>query len=396
MSNKRYYMLGLIVLAVIAIWATSGNMLEGLNNEQVMVIEDWYDGDLHWYTTPGTKTQYFGRPTKYDKRITVSYEQKIRFNDGGHATMYGSMQFNTPIDENNLGRIQKDFSTQKALEHDLIERVLRKAIYMTGPLMSSKESYGDRRANLIEYVEDQIQNGVYQTQSKDIKIVDPLTGEEKNAKEVEILKNEDGTFQRQEEAVLTAYGIVASNFVIDKLPYDETVEKQIKAQQEITMEVQTAIAAAKQAQQRTLTVAEEGKANAAKLKWEQEAIKIEAVTEAEKQRDVAKLDADAAAFYKKAKMLRADGDAYFKRETMLADGALEIKTKAIVEIQKNYATAIQNHQGPLVPGIVMGSNGGGVHGTGNSVTDLINLLTIDAAKQLNLDMTIPAGAQTKK
>lgn len=41
---------------------------------------------------------------------------------------------------------------------------------MTGPLMSSKESYAEKRTNLIRFIEDQISNGVYKTAQKDIKV----------------------------------------------------------------------------------------------------------------------------------------------------------------------------------------------------------------------------------
>lgn len=386
MTARNYFLIGIVAVVLIFGLIASGNMVEKLDAEQVMVVQDWLDGDLHWYVIPGTKGQYFGRPTKYHIRLTVPYEQKIRFNDGGHAVMNGSMQFNLPTDENNLTYIYKNFPSEKALVGDLIERVLNKAIYMTGPLMSSKESYGDRRSNLIQYVEDQIQNGVYQTRSKDIKVIDPLTGDEKNAKEVEIITNPDGTFARQEAGVLSAYGIEASNFVIDDMPYDEAVEAQIKQQQEITMEIQTAIASAKKAEQRTITTIEEGKANAAATKWEQEAIKAQAVVKAEQEKEVAALLAQAAEFYKKEQILRADADAYFKREVMKADGALEIKTRALIEINKNYATALQNIQHPIVPSVVMGESK-----SGTSATDLIDMLKVKTARELNLDMSVPTN-----
>ena len=62
------------------------------------------------------------------------------------------------------------------------------------------------------------------------------------------------------------------------MPYEETVEAQIRQQQSITMDVQTAIADAKKAEQRAITVEQQGRANAAEAKWAQEQIKATQVT----------------------------------------------------------------------------------------------------------------------
>ncbi|MEK7130485.1 MAG: hypothetical protein AAB793_02415 [Patescibacteria group bacterium] len=168
---------------------------------------------------------------------------------------------------------------------------------MTGPLMSSKESYAEKRNDLIRLVEDQVAHGVYRTVSREAKIKDSITGTDKTVTVVEIVMK-DGIPDRQEEAVLTQFGIKSFNFSLTALIYDETIENQIKEQQKISMDVQTAIADAKKAEQRAITVAKEGEANAAKAKWDQEVVKAKEVTAAEQRKEVAKLDKDAAEFNK--------------------------------------------------------------------------------------------------
>ena len=78
-----------------------------------------------------------------------------------------------------------------------MERVIDKAIYMSGPLMSSKESYAEKRNALITYVEDQITHGVYQTRQHDVKTTDPITGVEKTITAVEIVADDKGMPRRQ-------------------------------------------------------------------------------------------------------------------------------------------------------------------------------------------------------
>jgi len=254
--------------------------------------------------------------------------------------------------------------------------------------MSSKESYAEKRNYLIQYVEDQIQNGVYKTVSKEVKTTDQMTGAEKNITVVEIcMKN--GVPDRQEEAAMNAFGIKTFNFAINALPYDQAVEEQIKGQQQIMMDVQTAIASAKKAEQNAITVAKEGEANAAKAKWAQEVIKAQAVTEAEQKKEVAKLERDAAEFKKQEQILLGQGEAERKKLVMSADGALEKKLDVYQTINLRYAQAIEKFSGNWVPTVVMGSSS---NSTG--ANDLIEMLKAKTAMDLGLDMTIPGRSKT--
>lgn len=390
MKPTHIFALALVVVVLIVLVTLSGNLFESLNNDQVMLIQDPIDGDMHVYITPGTKPQWFGHVTKYNKRGSYDYEQKIRFNDGGHATMYGTIQWVMPLDSAHLVKIQTEFHNEEALREELIGKITKKCIYMTGPLMSSYESYGDKRNSLIQSITDQIENGVYQTKAKDIKVKDELTGEDKTVKQVEIILDSTGVPARQEKAILAQYDIVPSNFVIENMPYDENVEKQIVAQQQIIMDVKTSVADAKKAEQNAITIAEQGKANAAKQKWDQEAIKAKAVTEAEQKRDVAKLAMEAAGFYKQEQILKAEGDAAYKQKVMAADGALAQKLATYEHVQQMWANALANMQQPIVPQIVTGSNSGA---GSNAAVDWMTYMGMKAARDLTLDLSTQVSSK---
>jgi len=367
---------GLLVLILLG-----SNVFENLDARKVMVVQSPIAGKLTWHVTPGIKTQMFGKLTKYDKRESYVFEIPVRFNDGGHGKMIGSIQYEMPIDPKHLTDLHVRFGSQKAIETQLIQTIVNKSIYMTGPLMSSKESFAEKRNYLLSYVEDQIQNGVYKTFQKEVKTNDPLTGVEKTVTIVEIAL-ENGVPLRQDKAVLQEFGIRTFNFAISSLPYDDAVEKQIQQQQKIAMDVQTAIASAKQAEQNAITVAKEGEANAARAKWEQEVIKAKAVTKAEQEKEVAKLEKEAAEFTKQKLILEGSGEAEKKRLIMAADGALEKKLDAWIEVNKVYAEAVKGSS--WVPSIVMG----GDHKAGTGASDLINLFMAKTAKDLSLDMTV--------
>jgi hypothetical protein len=369
-----------IVIGIIAV-VSAAHLWEMLAADQIMVIQSPIRGVLTWHTNPGLKWQGFGHVTKYVKRDIYKFDISVRFNDGGHGNVIGSVQYELPLDADNLTKIHTKFGSQTAVESSLIQTITNKAVYMTGPLMSSKESYAEKRNYLISYIEDQIANGVYKTESHEQKIVDQMTGQEKTATIVEISKK-DGISERQEEAVLKEFGIRTFNFSIEKLPYDAAVEGQIKAQQSLAMDVQTAIATAKKAEQNAITAEKNGEAEAMKAKWDQEVLKAKAVTEAEQQRDVAKLNKEAAEYTKQKLILEGQGEAEKKRLVMAADGALTQKLEAWVTAQQYYADALKNFKGDLVPSVVMGQQSG----RGSSSVDLIDLLTAKTARDLSLNM----------
>ena len=380
--------LGLFVFLFVAT-----SMFETLDAESIMVVQSPVKGTLSWHTSPGVKTQKMGKITKYPRRAIYTFETPVRFNDGGHGTMHGSVQYEMPLDDTNLTSLHVRFGGHEAIQKQLVETVVNKALYMTGPLMSSKESYAERRNYLISYVEDQIAHGVYKTTQRETKAKDSMTGQDKTVTVVEIVLAPSGLPERQEGAVLAAFGIRPFNFAITSLPYDEAVELQIKAQQQLIMQVQTAIADAKRAEQASITAEKNGQAEAAKAKWEQEVIKAKAVTEAEQKLAVATLDALAAAQTKQKEILLGEGEATRKRLVMAADGALTPKLDAWLKAQEIWAKSVAEYKGKWVPDVVFGDASAAKSGSG--ATDLVNLLTVKTAKDLAVDFQLAGGQNTK-
>jgi hypothetical protein len=356
--------------------------MEDVGADEIVCIQNPLTGSFKWCISAGPTPQWLGSTTTYYKLEVYEFSIGVRFNDGGHGTIIGSINYKLPLDAKHLTKLHTEYGSQEAIQKQLVETVTNKCVYMTGPLMSSKESYAEKRTSLIMYIEDQIANGIYKTTQKETKTKDPVTGIEKTVSVVEIVTDSAGRPMRQEEAVLTAYGIVTSNFAVSNMPYDSTVEVQIKQQQQINMDVQTAIADAKKAEQNAITIGKQGEAKAATAKWEQEAIKAKFVTEAEQKRDVAKLEKDAAEFMKQKDILLGEGEAQRKRLVMSADGALTQKLEAYKYSVDRLASAVEKQK--WVPEIQMGQGSGGA----NAAINMMELLTTKAAKDLSLDMSM--------
>ncbi len=381
---RKFSVVAILLVAVVAL-ILSTKLLENVKPSEVLVVQNPMTGTMSCYSQPGIKWQGFGHITKYSKLQTYEFQIPVRFNDGGHGTVEGSINYEIPLDKDHLTELLQKYGDQESVQKRLIEVVTNKCVYMTGPLMSSKESYAEKRTSLIFYIEDQITNGVYKTTQEEVVTKDVLTGADKTITVAKIVMGKDGKAERQEEPVLTAYGIHTSNFAVTKLPYDQDVEEQIKQQQKITMAVQTAMAKAKEAEQNTITVGKEGEAEAARAKWLQEKERSKAVVEAQQKLDVAVLGRKAAEQEKMKEILLGEGEGTHKRLVMQADGALEKKLETYEKVSQMYANAIEKHEGPWTPSIVMGGDGR-TSAAGSGASGLLDLFTAKVAKELSLDM----------
>jgi regulator of protease activity HflC (stomatin/prohibitin superfamily) len=380
---KKIIQLSVLSVLGFILLVSTCSIFEPLDVHQLMCVQNPITGKLTWHTTAGIKLQMFGKITRYAKRNIYNFEFPIRFNDAGHAIMKGSVQFEMPFDKIHLDLIQSKFGSEYAVKTQLLQTVVNKCLYLTGPMMSSRESYAEKRSYLINYVQDQIQLGVYKTYARDTIIKDPISGTEKAITIIEIAQ-QNGVPARQEKPVLTEFGITTFNFSIEKLTYDQTVEQQIQQQQQMTMAVQTAMAEAKKAEQAAITAEANGKAEAAKAKWIQEAIKATAVTIAEKIRDSSKFMAEAADFVKREQTLLGEGEGNRKRAAMVANGYMDQKLSTWLESQRVWAEAFSNYKGNIVPQIQSGNSSG----NGNGATQFMEIMGMKAAKDLGLDMSI--------
>ena len=277
--------------------------------------------------------------------------------------------------------------------HELVRQVVNKSVYMTGPLMSSRESYAEKRADMINYMTDQIVNGVYRTERKQTESTDPLTGQKKMVDYVEP-KFTDGTpngIAREEESPILKFGLTAYNITINGIDYDPEVENQIKTQQVAIQAVQQAIVNSRKAEQDAITTGKQGEAEAAKAKWAQEVIKATEVTKAMQEKEVATLQATkdkevAALALETAKLAaqqtvteaKAASDA--KKLAIQADNALQMRIDAYVEVAKAQANAIGAQR--QTPDVVMG----GGNASNSSMTQaLMDIMATKAARELGVN-----------
>ena len=319
--SKKSIFGGLIAILAIVFVCCLGRIGEDVKNEQIVVNQFPITGNMEYWTTPGFHWQWFGKTTNYYKTSQLWFgsdnEEGIQmgnpipviFNDASDGQIYGSLRVKLPTDPTYLARIQTDYNGMERLMQDLVRPTVTKVIYASGPLMSAFESYAEKKNDLIEYITDQLNNGVYKTTVRTIETVDPITNEKKTVKIASLIPDENapGGYKRSEVSPFSYYGLEIGQVAVSKIGYSETVRKQIAQQQEANMMVQTSKAKTLAAQQEAIRAEEAGKAAAMEAKWQQEKIKAVEVTKAEQAYEVARLEALEAK--EVAKKIREQGEA---------------------------------------------------------------------------------------
>lgn len=387
-------MIGIVALVVVVVGLLSAGQLVEIVDAKYIVVIQYPRGELRVGTLPGPYFQGFGSVTYYRKRDQFWFDcgdgknkpdrsLLVTFNDGGRAKICGTIAWEMPTSVQHVLALHTKYGSHDAVEQQLVRPVIAKAVNFTGPLMSSTESYAARKSDLLSFLEDQIGGGIFRTQSQQIREKDAMTGIERTVTRVTLLTDEQGHKLRQDNSPLDDFGIRTYNLAIDDIQYDQTVREQIQQQQRAFAQVATAVAQAKEAEQRAITAAKNGEAEAAKAKWEQEVIKAKAVTLAQQQLEVATLDAKAAEQYKRQQILIGEGDAEKRKLAMSADGALDRKLEAYVKVNETWAQAFAKFQGQIVPSIVSGGAG---TGGGNAALSFMELMGMKAAKDLAVDV----------
>lgn len=377
-SKKK--ILGIVFAVLVVLFIVClGSIAEDVRNEQIVVNQYPITGKMEYWTAPGLHGQWFGKTTKYYKTQQLWFGSAndegnqmgspipVIFNDASDGLIYGSLRVKLPTDVDHLSKIQTDYNGMDRLMEDLVKQTVTKVIYASGPLMSAFESYAEKKNDLIEYITDQLNNGVYKTTVKEIETVDPVTGEIKKSKVAALVADENapGGYKRSESSPFKYYGIEIGQVAVSKIAYSDKVNAQIAQQQEANMQIQTAKAEAAAAQQDAIKAEEKGKAEAAKAKWEQEKIKAVEVTKAEQEFEVARLEAQKAK--EVAKRVEAEGEAKAAANRALVSAGLTPLEKANIEKETRIgvAEALAKTKWPT---IVMSGNS-----SQNSAMDVIAL-----------------------
>lgn len=380
-----------IIVAVLFLFMGA---FEDCDKSKIYVNQYPFTGEYAVWTEGGMQRQLWGNTYEYSKTTQVEFTgatknedgyvadgdnpaAAVTFNDKGRGFIIGSLRVVLPIDFEHMSKIQQDFGSESALISTLVRPTLYKVVTSCGPLMSSLESVSETRTDLIQYITDQLNNGVYKTKIKKMEVVNELTGDSDIVAKAELIAdaNAPGGYKRQEVSPFSQYGITCNLVSITDIKYDKATQDQIDAQKGANLAVITSKTKSLEAVQKTILVTEQGKQAAEAAKWEQEKEKARAVTKAQQEFEVAKLEAEKAE--QVARKVKAEGEAKAAaNKALVAAGltpldAANIKKETAIGIAHELAQS----QVQWVPSVMYGG-GSGSNGTAMDAVGLKMLMDI--------------------
>lgn len=392
------HLIGIYAIAVVAVLLF---MLQGAfedcNKSKIYVNQYPLTGEYAVWAGGGLKPQLWGNLHEYNKTNQVEFTgveknddgfvatgenpgAAVTFNDKGKGFIIGSLRVVLPTDARHMGKIQEDFGSEQALVSSLIRPTLYKVVTSCGPLMSSLESVSETRTDLIQYITDQLNNGVYKTKMHKMTVINELTGDSDIVAKAELIMdtNAPGGYKRQEVSPFSQYGITCNLVSIIDIKYDKMTQDQIDAQKAANLAQVTSKTRSLEAIQKTILVAEQGKQRAEEAKWKQEEIKAKAVTKAQQEFEVAELAAKTA--QQNALRVKAEGEAKAAANAALVHAGLTPLERATIEKETAIGIAHELAQSKVqwVPTVMFGGNSNG------SAMDAVGLnMMMEVVSKLN-------------
>jgi len=348
---------------------------------------------------------FFSKEKEWPNQISVTYQDAtaqleledngievgqimIRFSDATTADVRGITQFILPSDEKEMILIHNTHRTPQSLVVKRLAPYTKECLQSSAQLMSSEKHYGGGRAQMAQDFLDQLKEGVFLLKTEENLVYDSLEMEKKRIYQTEIQIDPKTMVPKRKISSIKEYGMAVADAAITDVDYEEKVdEKLVKI-----IDAATKSAIPKQelmtAQQQTLTAKAKGEQALVEIEYQQKQDQTKQVVEAETKVKVAEQDKLQQKIAYEASILEArkikelaDANAYARQRIMQSDGALELKLKAQVEVQKVWADAFSKYQGAVVPQI---QTGGGP--TTNGALSFMDIMTAKTAKDFALDL----------
>ncbi len=351
-----------------------------------------------WYFAP------FSKETVYPNVISYDLEAgglSVRYQDGGRGTVDGNVRVQLPNDEAAMLKFHREFLSVEGAMAKLVVPEVKQALNQTAGLLTSEEAYAEKRSNIAEWAEAIMENGRFVTKTVTREIT--MSDGTKQRKQIPEISTKDGQPQHQ-GSPFKEYSLQVSGFQVTNIDFEAATQSQIDEKRKAEMASITARANADKAAWEEKQVEAEGKKLVAQRRYEQLKINEKDILVAEREKQVAlieaarvkevnaeqllaaKIDVQTAKEQAEATMQRARAEAEAKRLVMEADGALALKAETAIKINEIWANAYQNRTVTDVPSIVMGGSTN-TSGSG-AASNFMQMMEAKLARDLQADLKI--------
>lgn len=317
-SSKQNILIGIGVLFFLSL-AGSITLFERVDTKEVLVVQSPF-GTIDVHSTPGIKWVGFGRTTVYNRESDYEFIETVTFADKGTATLYGSFRYQIPTTYDEVVKLHASYPSETRFESSLIGNTVDRAVYMSGPLMTSEESVSMRRNELLSYINDQATKGVFKTEVRSSKEIDPQSGKEVTITRNVIVYSDTLNLNPVIETMsdLSEFGVQLYKLTIDSIAYQDVLQKQFDKQVASSMEVQNSKVKAIQAEQAALEAEADGRRRVAVTNASKAVELAEAVANARKDSIQAAIQLTTATINAEKERVEAEAEAFANRQMVAA------------------------------------------------------------------------------
>lgn len=377
----------------------------------------------------------WGQSTEWPHFITVSNTNSVeaegssinrpypvRLADNWNGDVTQTTRFGIPLDRDQFLKMHRDFRSPERLITTTLRPAVTSSLDSIANLFSMEEYYagGKRDAFKTEFRDAVIKGrakvrqvsrysskGAFTNKaaSSDLSAAqDTSQVGETNVRQIvmEKVKDNAGNEIREEHGYIT-YGVTVSSAILENLDPDDRFEKQIQARKDAASRRIVAQEERREQEEQRLLEIQRGETDIAKRQAAAKTEQIQQTTEAETTKklaliraervkeeaqiakDTAAIKLERARIDAEAKQVTADAEAYQKQVILEADGALQQKLDAWVKAQTVWADAASRIN---VPTTVFAGSDGKTGNALNTVSSFMDIMTAQAAKQLQVNPTI--------
>jgi hypothetical protein len=355
---------------------------------------------------------------------SISGSYNVRMSDNWTGDVTQTTRFGIPQDSEQFIKMARDFRSPERLISTTLRPSVTAAIDTVANMFTMEQYYSGRMRDTfkIEF-KDTIEKGQPLVEVKEINVDNPEVSRAassalaaaQDSSDVgdtdgrlivtEKVRDENGKEIRTQPEYLQ-YGILVSQAILEKIEADPAFEEQQKKRKEAaSRRVIAKEQRLEQEEQRLLEIAN-GETEIARRQAQAKTEQIQATTdaetkkklalieatrmkeEAEIQRETAKITLERARIDAEAVQVSADAEAYAKEAILTADGALQQKLDAWLESQRVWADAASKINVPTTIFTNGGAEGGNAGSAMGTVEQFMSMMTMKAAKDLQVDPTI--------
>lgn len=383
----------------------------------------------------GLATKWFGRSSEWKKALTVeaklSAKELDARSDGAEinafrvvflgnvdAAVEATARFRMPVGDKFLELAREYREPENFMQTALIP-ALKDTLQSTASLMTADQFYAGGRSEFSSDFEAQLRDGLFIVRRIEVKADVPegppaeTAIAQRGVEQGQFGDNTRTTFkiERQVDAngqprtkpqQYRVFGVELVEARITNVIPNESFQERMKAVQESTAQLVLAQQNRMKEQEAKQLAIAKGEREVEEKRQETLKVQIEATTQAETNKQLALIEASkrkeqseldkqtAQVLFEKAELdakatrVTADANGYARERAIASDNGLQQKLDAWERINTQWAEAAK---AAPVPTTVFGSGGGDMSRT-SSINDMMQIMTVKAAKDLDLDYSV--------